>query len=93
MLINAVLMGIYGFWAFICVLCKELIKQVPALCKNYLWGADYEYKKSPYVAWDSTCTPKKYGGLGVKNLECWNDACMAKLVWAVAMKKDIMWVK
>ncbi|KAJ8424224.1 hypothetical protein Cgig2_029712 [Carnegiea gigantea] len=78
MLINAILMGIYSLWVSIFV--------------NYVWCADYEYKKSPYIARDSTCAPNEYGGLGLKNLECRNDACMVKLVWAVAIKKDIMWV-
>ena len=47
LLINAVLMGILGFWASIFVLPKGVIKQVTALCRNYLWGADHEYKKTP----------------------------------------------
>jgi len=45
------------------------------------------------VAWDKVCTPKKQGGLGVKNLNLWNIACVAKLVWAITMKKDSLWVK
>jgi len=32
-------------------------------------------------------------GLGLKNLEVWNQACVAKLVWAIAMKKDLFWVR
>ena len=36
---------------------------------------------------------KKQGNLGVKNLNMWNKACVAKLVWAIAMKADNLWVK
>ena len=31
--------------------------------------------------------------MGLKNLAAWNKASIAKLVWCVALKKDILWVK
>ena len=51
------------------------------------------YKKVPYVSWEETCIPKKYGGLGIINMEAWNYANIAKLVWVVSLKKDLLWVK
>jgi len=45
------------------------------------------------VAWHSSCLEKKYGGLGLKDLAAWNAAIKAKLDWAVAKKKDLLWVK
>ena len=60
--------------------------------QKFLWGGEAEYKKAPLIAWDTACTPKKHGGLGVKNLNLWNNACIAKLVWAVAKKKDHLWI-
>lgn len=32
-------------------------------------------------------------GLGLKDLFAWNKATIAKLVWAIAKKKDVLWVK
>ncbi|KAJ8419283.1 LOW QUALITY PROTEIN: hypothetical protein Cgig2_007606 [Carnegiea gigantea] len=32
-------------------------------------------------------------GIGLRNLAAWNKASIAKLVWMVALKKDIIWVK
>ena len=29
----------------------------------------------------------------MKNLNMWNEACVAKLVWAIAVKADNLWVK
>ena len=51
------------------------------------------YKKVPYVALESVCLPKKKGGLGIKNLDKWNVTRVAKLVWAISMKQDSLWVK
>ena len=36
---------------------------------------------------------KSYGGADIKDLASWNKAIIAKLVWAVAKKKDVLWVK
>uniref|UniRef100_A0A803PR18 Endonuclease/exonuclease/phosphatase domain-containing protein n=1 Tax=Cannabis sativa TaxID=3483 RepID=A0A803PR18_CANSA len=45
------------------------------------------------VAWESLCKAKKEGGLGLLNVAQWNTAAMFKHVWAVANKKDNLWVK
>jgi len=92
-LINIMLMGIYSFWAAVFMIPSGVIKEVEKICRNFLWGAHESCKKIPYVAWDNICKPKKYGGLGLRNLDAWNKASLAKLVWAVAMKKDSLWMK
>uniref|UniRef100_A0A803PNA5 Reverse transcriptase domain-containing protein n=1 Tax=Cannabis sativa TaxID=3483 RepID=A0A803PNA5_CANSA len=45
------------------------------------------------ISWEKICTPKKEGGLSIMNIASWNIAGMAKHVWAVANKKDNLWVK
>ena len=56
-------------------------------------GGHQDYKVTPLIAWENTCTPRKYGGLGLKNFIAWNKARIAKLIWSIAQKKDILWVK
>ena len=38
-LIHSVLMGIFTFWARIIIIPQGVIKQITALCRNFLWGA------------------------------------------------------
>ncbi|KAJ8420029.1 hypothetical protein Cgig2_011568 [Carnegiea gigantea] len=57
------------------------------------YKANSIYKKTPYVAWQEVCLPKENEGIGLKNLEAWNKAWIAKLVWEVAKKKDSLWIK
>jgi len=52
-----------------------------------------DYQKSLFISWSTTRTPKKYGGVGLKNLGTWNKASIAKIIWAIAEKKDLLWVK
>lgn len=33
------------------------------------------------------------GGLGLKNFQTWNIACVAKLLWHIESKKDALWIK
>ena len=66
-----------------------VIKQINALCRNFLWRADNTYN----VAWKEVYLPKENGGIGLKNLEAWNKAWIVKLVWEVAKKKDSLWIK
>jgi len=92
-LINSVLMGIFNFWAKIFIIPQGVLKEMMTLCRNYLWGGDDHYKKAPYVAWEEVCKPKKYGGLGIKHMDAWNKASIAKLAWAIALQKDNLWVR
>jgi len=89
-LLNTVVFGMYNFWASIFILPQEVIDQITQLSRNYLWGGSADYKRAPYVSWKVVCSPKKYGGLGLENLAAWNKASIAKLVWFIALKKDIL---
>ncbi|KAJ8429749.1 hypothetical protein Cgig2_031567 [Carnegiea gigantea] len=92
-LLNTVVFGMYNFWAMIFILPQEVIDQINQISRNYLWSGNVKYKRAPYISWSTICTPKKHVGLGLKNLAAWNKASVVKLVWSVAMKKDILWVK
>ena len=37
--------------------------------------------------------PKKFGGLNIRGCENWNVASIGKLLWQLATKKDILWIK
>lgn len=45
------------------------------------------------VPWDKIYVPKKYGGLNIKSSKFWNVASVGKLLWQLASKKDVLWVK
>ena len=45
------------------------------------------------VSWSKIYTPKKEGGLGIKNLELWNTAVIGKLAWHIYIMQESLWVK
>lgn len=83
----------FNYWAQIFIMPHEVLDQITKVCRNFLWGGEADYKKPPYVAWDKVCSPKKHGGLGLKNFHIWNKACNAKLLWALEGKKDALWIR
>ncbi|XP_047251590.1 uncharacterized protein LOC124886707 [Capsicum annuum] len=58
---------------------SKVLKEVDKRCREYLWGSSNEKKKISLVAWNTTCLPRKYGGLNIKGCKNWNIASVGKL--------------
>ncbi|XP_060188373.1 uncharacterized protein LOC132617397 [Lycium barbarum] len=92
-IINAVLFSIYNFWGAVFILPQSVLKEVDKKCREFLWGCQEGQRKVSLVAWDNVCVPKKYGGLNIKSCRIWNIVAVGKLLWQLANKEDILWVK
>ncbi|XP_062100601.1 uncharacterized protein LOC133806528 [Humulus lupulus] len=88
-LINSVLITIHSNWAQIMILPKD----VEAICRAFLWKGLADSNGLGLVAWHHVCLPKKVGGLGFWKVLDWNMAAMRKYVWAIATKKENLFVK
>ena len=93
MLINGVIFEMYNCWASIFLLPKAVVEKITSICRNYVWGGTEEYTRVPHISCAHTCQAKKHGGIWIKDYDAWNKATIAKLVWAIATKKDVLWVK
>ncbi|XP_062103443.1 uncharacterized protein LOC133814510 [Humulus lupulus] len=92
-LINSVLMGIRAYWMHIFLLPQKVVKAIDCLCRKFLWGEKNNRSKFHRVSWDLVCKPKCCGGLGFKDSASWNKLMLAKFIWAVSSKQDMLWVK
>ncbi|GJV32713.1 RNA-directed DNA polymerase, eukaryota, reverse transcriptase zinc-binding domain protein [Tanacetum coccineum] len=72
---------------------KTVVKEINSILKRFLWSNGDSAKGKAKIAWKEVCRPKEYGGLGIKDLEKWNEGLLAKLLWNIASKKDTLWVK
>ncbi|XP_072064253.1 uncharacterized protein [Arachis hypogaea] len=50
-------------------------------------------KGLPLVKWEVTITPKKAGGLGIRDTSCANMALLGKLVWDCLNNSEKLWVQ
>ncbi|KAJ8419242.1 hypothetical protein Cgig2_001643 [Carnegiea gigantea] len=92
-LINSVLFGMYSYWASIFILPAEVVEKITMISRNFLWSGAAKFKRVPHLSWQQACFYRSQGGPGIKDYAIWNKALIAKLVWALAHKKDTLWVR
>uniref|UniRef100_A0A803PHP5 Reverse transcriptase domain-containing protein n=1 Tax=Cannabis sativa TaxID=3483 RepID=A0A803PHP5_CANSA len=92
-LINSVLLSIHMYWSQVLILPKKVIKEIESICRSFLWSGRSTMNGPGNIAWEQLCKSKKAGGIGFQDIAKWNQAAIAKHVWAIATKKDNLWVK
>lgn len=70
-------------------LCAEIDKK----CRKFLWGDMEGDRHMHTVSWSKVCSPKSWGGLGLRAAHKINQASMVKVGWQLATKKEDLWVK
>ncbi|GKB33065.1 RNA-directed DNA polymerase, eukaryota, reverse transcriptase zinc-binding domain protein [Tanacetum coccineum] len=85
--------SIHVYWASVFLLPVTIINEINKLLKWFLWNQENPAKGKAKVARKEIFRPKDQGGLGLKNLQTWNYALLAKHIWNIATKKYTLWVK
>jgi hypothetical protein len=58
---------------------------------GFLWGGIGEEFKFHLVNWPKVCLPVREGGLGIRNLRCFNRALLGKWLWRYASEPEACW--
>jgi hypothetical protein len=90
-LINSILssLPLYFFSFFKALMC--VIKELVSIQRSVLWGGGVDRIKMCWVSWDRVCQPKEKGGLGIKNLELFNNALLCKWKWRCLYDTFVPW--
>ncbi|KAL4386345.1 hypothetical protein GQ457_09G024940 [Hibiscus cannabinus] len=74
------------------ILPKGVIRDIEKLCMRFFWKGKDEPAKGARVGWKVICSPKSEGGLGVRNLDTWNKACLIQLIRKLLSAEGSLWV-
>ncbi|KAI5062564.1 hypothetical protein GOP47_0023103 [Adiantum capillus-veneris] len=68
------------------------------MARSFLWGGDLDHLAIPKLSWDTCCTPKEEGGLGILNLTYLSTRMVGKWIlrsidcedyWALLVKRKV----
>ncbi|XP_060216801.1 uncharacterized protein LOC132644239 [Lycium barbarum] len=91
-LIKAMLFGVQAYWAQLFLLPKKVMKLIEAVCRSYLWTGEATISKRALVAWDKVCLPREASRLNLLDLKIWNQAAICKLLRALSLRKEKLWI-
>ena len=69
----------------------NVVHRIEKLQMNFLWGGLGAEFKHHLVGWAKVCTPKEYGGLGVRSLVLTNKALLGKWLWRFGLEEQCLW--
>ncbi|GKU88289.1 hypothetical protein SLEP1_g2571 [Rubroshorea leprosula] len=90
-LINSVLSSLPVFLMSFYLIPKTVIRELDKIRRRFLWGGAEERNKVAWVAWENICCNKLEGGLGIKNLSCFNKSLIGKWWGRLLMEKGGLW--
>jgi len=85
--ISALPLFYFSFFKAPIVVCN----QIRRILARFLWGWGFEERKIAWVKWEKICCPVAAGGLGIKDIGCFNDALLSKLKLRLESVEEGLW--
>jgi ribonuclease HI len=87
-LLKAVVQAIPTYNMSMFLLPKSLCKEINSIMQRFWWGHKENDKKIHWMSWDKLGRSKAQGGLGFRDLVCFNKALLAKQGWRIIQNPD-----
>ncbi|XP_026458788.1 uncharacterized protein LOC113359352 [Papaver somniferum] len=90
-LVNSVLSRLPVYFMSLFEMPSSVVKKLDKIMRNFLWHDNKDKRKIHPVKWVVLSRRKKCGGLGIKNLQKFNQALLSKWSWRYAVEENALW--
>ncbi|XP_057755722.1 uncharacterized protein LOC130974897 [Arachis stenosperma] len=66
---------------------------IDKLTRSFIWCGSHNHRGLHLASWRVLTTPKKFGGLALRESRLVNFSLLGKLVWQILMNQEKLWVK
>ena len=70
-----------------------IFKRMDDISREFWWGHEPNQRKLHLLNWDTTCSPKGSGGLGLKKISLINKAMLTKQYWRMVQQPNSIFSK
>lgn len=70
-----------------------VIEKIRATIFRFWWGQQGDEKRTHWLRWQELCRPKSEGGVGLRDLSCFNRALLSKQGWRLFEMTHLFWPK
>lgn len=72
------------------LLSVSLCKRIQSVLTRFWWDGPDNKRKMSWVAWEKLTKPKAGGGLGIRDIQRFNQTLLAKLAWWILTKPNCL---
>jgi hypothetical protein len=70
---------------------KGCLHEIEKIQRSFIWGDREDKRRAHLVGWETITQPKESGGLGLRNLTLFNEACLMKMGWSLMIGENSLW--